>query len=88
MKTIGISKQNLSYHQKIVCAQIHPDEECFALGTQSGRIALRFEGKRSLFHSLIIVFLLLLRIDMIFFIQHQNKRKLVIYIGIPYLFFH
>ncbi len=40
IKHFQITKQNLAYHEKITCAQIHPHEECFALGTQSGRIAL------------------------------------------------
>ncbi len=40
IKNLIITKQNLSYHDKITCAQIHPNEECIALGTQSGRIAL------------------------------------------------
>ncbi len=40
IKNYLITKQNLSYHDKITCAQIHPHEECLALGTQSGRIAL------------------------------------------------
>ena len=43
MKNIVITKQNLSYHEKITCAQIHPNDECLALGTQSGRIALWLE---------------------------------------------
>ena len=34
------TRQNLLYHDKITCAQIHPHGECIALGTQSGRIAL------------------------------------------------
>ncbi|CAF3504696.1 unnamed protein product [Rotaria sp. Silwood1] len=40
IKNILITKKNLSYHDKITCAQIHPNEESIALGTQSGRIAL------------------------------------------------
>ncbi|CAF5005095.1 unnamed protein product [Rotaria sp. Silwood1] len=40
LKTHAIIKQNLSYHDKITCSQIHPNEECLAIGTQSGRIAL------------------------------------------------
>ncbi|CAF3866692.1 unnamed protein product [Rotaria sordida] len=40
IKSIVIKKKNLSYHDKITCAQIHPNEETIALGTQSGRIAL------------------------------------------------
>ncbi len=40
MKNVPITKQNLSYHDKITCLQIHPTEESIALGTQSGRIAL------------------------------------------------
>lgn len=40
MKSFVLTKQNLSFHQKITCAQIHPQQECIALGTQSGRIAL------------------------------------------------
>ncbi len=40
IKNFQITKQNLSYHDKITCAQIHPKQECIALGTQSGRIAL------------------------------------------------
>ncbi|CAF1251334.1 unnamed protein product [Rotaria sordida] len=35
LKTHAITKQNLSYHDKITCSQIHPNEECLALGTQS-----------------------------------------------------
>ncbi|CAF0845741.1 unnamed protein product [Adineta steineri] len=40
LKPYPITKQNLSFHEKIICSQIHPTEECIALGTQSGRIAL------------------------------------------------
>ncbi|CAF1215594.1 unnamed protein product [Adineta ricciae] len=40
IKTYSITKQNLSYHEKVTCARIHPTEECLALGTQSGRIVL------------------------------------------------
>ena len=42
LKVLPIRKKNLSYHDKITCAQLHPTEECLALGTQSGRIALWF----------------------------------------------
>ncbi|CAF3068518.1 unnamed protein product [Rotaria socialis] len=40
IKSLPITKKNLSYHDKVTCAQIHPNQECVALGTQSGRIAL------------------------------------------------
>ncbi len=43
MKNLQITKKNLTFHEKITCAQIHPTEECIALGTQSGRIILWFE---------------------------------------------
>jgi len=41
-----LTKQNLSFHQKIVCCSIHPHEETFALGTQSGRIGIFFDFHR------------------------------------------
>ena len=40
LKHINIKKQNLAFHDKVTCAQLHPTEQCLALGTQSGRIAL------------------------------------------------
>ena len=40
LKSVVLTKQNLSFHQKITCVEIHPHGQCLALGTQSGRIAL------------------------------------------------
>ena len=47
-KVHSLSKANLSFHQKIVCAQIHPHGKFFALGTESGRILLLEEEKKEL----------------------------------------
>lgn len=58
MKNVVLTKENISFHQKLTCAQIHPQGECIAFGTTSGRILLWYnyvngslnEGKVSYLH--------------------------------------
>lgn len=79
MKSVVLTKENLSFHHKLTCGQIHPGEECIAFGTASGRILLWYWS-----FPLIWQENWYFRVGIIILVVHWTKGKCHIYIGILY----